>query len=122
MSVRTRDQAKVVSLAPDKARQDASRTADEAGHSIVGLLQKAADMAKEDCQRAMDLAHRLSAQMRAAEERVRALEAEATHFRERATRAEDWLAHIHHEVEQTFFHKDRTADRKGGNGATTGHP
>jgi hypothetical protein len=122
MSVRTRDQAKVVSLAPDKARQDASRTADEAGHSIVGLLQRAANMAKEDCERAMDLAHRLSAQMRAAEERVRALEAEATHFRERAIRAEDWLARIHHEVEQTFFHNPGTADRRRGNGATPGHP
>jgi hypothetical protein len=122
MSVKTRDQAKVVPFAPDKARQDATRTVDETGHSIVGLLQKAADMANEDCERAMGLAHRLSGQMRSVEERVRALEAETAHFRERATRAEDWLARIHHEVEQTFFHNDGTADRRGRNGPTTGHP
>jgi hypothetical protein len=26
------------------------------------------------------------------------------HFRNRAERAEDWLAHIHSHVEKTFFH------------------
>ena len=117
MNVRPRQQSKVVPFAPDEANQDLSRTVEEAGHGIVSMLQKAADMAKEECARAMDLAHRLSFQMRAAEERTRELEAEATHFRERATRAEDWLARIHKEVEQTFFHKDGTANRsRGGNG------
>jgi pyruvate/2-oxoglutarate dehydrogenase complex dihydrolipoamide dehydrogenase (E3) component len=61
--------------------------------------------AKHDCARAMDLAHKLTFQLRAAEERVQELEVEAAHFRERATRAEDWLQHIHREVEQTFFQK-----------------
>ena len=67
--------------------------------------QKAAEMAKEDCARAMDLAHKLSFQLRASEERGRELEAEAAHFRDRATRAEAWLLRIHNEVEQTFFSK-----------------
>jgi hypothetical protein len=77
--------------------------ADDAGHRIIALLQKAAETAKQDCQRAMDLAHKLSSQLRAAEERARELEAEAIHFRGRADRAEDWLAHIHSHVEKTFF-------------------
>jgi hypothetical protein len=51
----------------------------------------------------MDLAHKLSAQLRAAEERAAEFEAEAIHHRGRADRAEDWLAHIHSHVEKTFF-------------------
>lgn len=86
--------------------------ADESGRTIVALLQKAADMAKEDCARAMDLAHKLSFQVRAAEERLREAEAEAAHFRERATRAEAWLIRIHNEVEQTFFQKKERDTRQ----------
>jgi hypothetical protein len=82
--------------------------ADDSGRTIIAMLQKAADMAKEDCARAMDLAHKLSFQLRAAEERARDLEAEAAHFRDRAARAEAWLMRIHKEIEQTFFQrKDR---------------
>jgi hypothetical protein len=51
----------------------------------------------------MNLAHKLSSQLRAAEERSRELEAEANQFRERAATAEKWLVLIHDEVEQTFF-------------------
>jgi hypothetical protein len=53
----------------------------------------------------MDLAHKLSSQLQVAEERASALEAEAAHFRNRAVRAEEWLQHIHNEVEQAFFQK-----------------
>jgi hypothetical protein len=55
------------------------------------MLQKAADMAKEDSARAMAVAHKISLQLRAVEERARETEAEAAHFRERAQRAEAWL-------------------------------
>ena len=89
-------------------------TADESGRSIVALLQKAADMAKEDCARAMDLAHKLSFQLRASEERLREAETEAAHFRERAARAEAWLVRIHNEVEQTFFQKRERETRPTG--------
>src|SRR5215467_11424741 len=88
------------SYAPDKG----SYASDKAG-TIVPLLQRAADMAKEDCARAMDLAHKLSFQLRASEERLREAEAEAAHFRDRAARAEAWLVRIHNEVEQMFFPK-----------------
>ena len=100
----------VVPFTPDKRGQLSTTPVDESGRSIVALLGRAADVAKEDCSRAMDLAHKLAFQVRAAEERardaeerVRQLEAEAAHFRDRALRAEDWLQHIHREVEQTFF-------------------
>ena len=69
-------------------------------------------MAKDDCARAMELTHRLTFQLRAAEERVRALEDEVAHFRDRAARAEDWLRHIHRKVEQTFFQKEEDGPRQ----------
>ena len=90
----------VVAFAPKKAQPDA---ADEAGHRIIALVQEAADVAKQGCERAMDLAHKLSSQLQAAEARTRELEAEVSHFRGRAERAEDWLANIHSHVEKTFF-------------------
>ena len=86
-------------------QSDANIVADDSGRAIVALLQKAAEMAKEDCGRAFDLAHKLSSQLRAAEERASELETEAAHFRNRAVRAEEWLQHIHNEVEQSFFQK-----------------
>ena len=119
MSVQTPERpASVVAFAPKKGRPDAAMLADDAGHGIIALLQKAADMAKNDCARAMDLAHKLSFELRAAEERAREVEErareveerareveeQAIHFRDRAARAEDWLAHIHSHVEKTFFH------------------
>ena len=105
--------ATIVPFAPTpKGQSDANVVADDSGRSIVALLQRAAEMAKEDCARAMDLAHKLSFQLRAAEERVRELEADAGHFRDRAARAEAWLLRIHNEVEQTFFQKKERDPRQ----------
>ena len=112
MSVQGPERRAVVAFAPKKDRPDATVGADDAGHAILTLLQKAADMAKEDCARAMDLAHKLSFQLRGAEEKVREFGEQAAHFRDRAVRAEDWLARIHNEIEQTFFHKNERHARQ----------
>jgi hypothetical protein len=96
-----------------KGQSDANIVADDTGRAIVALLQKAAEMAKKDCARAMDLAHKVSSQLRAAEERASELEAEAAHFRNRAARAEEWLQRIHNEVEHTFFQKTDSSPRQG---------
>src|SRR5215510_2225020 len=83
----------IVPFAPTpKAQPEVA--ADESGRTIVAMLQKATDMA-----------HKLSFQLRASEERLRDAEAEAAHFRDRAARAEAWLVRIHSEVEQTFFQR-----------------
>jgi hypothetical protein len=95
--------ASVIAFAPQKGSPDATIVADDAGQHIVALVQKASDMAKTDCQRAMDVAHRVSSELRAAEERAREFEAEANYFRERAARAEEWLVRIESELKQTFF-------------------
>ena len=85
--------------------------ADDAGRDIVALVQKAADLAEADCERAMDVAHRLSSELRAAEERAREFEAEANYFRDRAAHAEEWLVRIHGEVQQTCFQKNEQQQR-----------
>ena len=85
--------------------------ADDAGRGIVALVQRAADIAKADCDRAMDLAHGLSSELRAAEERAREFEAEANYFRERAAHAEEWLIRIQSEIQQTFFQKKEYQQR-----------
>jgi hypothetical protein len=88
--------------------------ADDSGRAIVALLQKAAQMAKEDCARAMELAHKLASQLRAAEEKARELELEVAHFRDRAARAEEWLVRIHNEVKNKFFQKTLAPGRTSG--------
>ena len=71
----------VIPFAPaPKAGPEGNFVAEDSGRAIVALLQKAADMAKEDCARAMDVAHKLSFEIRAVEERAREAEVEAAHF------------------------------------------
>src|SRR6476619_8666693 len=90
--------------APNKVPQ-----VDEAGQAIVAQIRTAADLAKEDCDRAMSLAHRLSMELRAAEDRTHEMEAEAEHWRERAARAEQWLRIIQNEIEEKLLVSHRTA-------------
>ena len=106
MSTASDKPATIVPFAPSpKGHADTTIIADDSGRSIIAMLQKAAGMAKEDCARAMDLAHKLSFELRASEDRARQLETELVHFRDRASRAEEWLVRIHNEVEDKFFQK-----------------
>ena len=93
----------VIAFGPKKAPTDATIVADDAGRGIVALVQKAADLAKADCNRAMDLAHRLSSELRTVQERAREFEAQANYFRDRAAHSEEWLVRIRHEIQETFF-------------------
>ena len=49
------------------------------------------------------MANKLSGQVRAAEGRIRELEAKVRHHQDRADRAEKWLYQISVEIEQNFF-------------------
>jgi len=96
----------VVPFAPTpKSQPEANIVADDSGRTIVSLLQRAAELAKNDSTHAMELAHKLSLQLRAVEERCWQLEANVAYFRDRAARAEQWLLRVHNEVEQMFFQK-----------------
>ena len=103
MPVQTSETRAVVAFGPKKGRPDSAMMTDDAGQHVIALVQKASDMAKADCQRATDLANRANSERRAAEERARAFEEEANYFRNRAARAEQWLALIESEVQQAFF-------------------
>ena len=103
MPVQTSETRAVVAFGPKKGWPDSTVITDDAGQHVIALVQKASDMAKADCQRAMDLANRANSERRAAEERARAFEQEANYFRNRAARAEQWLALIESEVQQAFF-------------------
>jgi hypothetical protein len=84
-------------------KQQAGNPADEAGQAVIAQIRKAAELANENCDRTMALAHKLAMQLRAAEDRITQLEAEVALFRDRATRAEGWLQTIHGEIEQKLI-------------------
>jgi len=77
--------------------------ADETGQAIIAKIQKAADLSNENCDLAMKLAHKLSMQLRAAEEQINQLEGEIELFRDRAARAEGWLQTIQKEIEEKLI-------------------
>jgi hypothetical protein len=64
---------------------------DAAGQTILQLLHKAAGVAEANSQHALDMAQKLSHQLRAAEQRIAELEAEAQLYQQKSERAEQWL-------------------------------
>jgi molecular chaperone GrpE (heat shock protein) len=87
--------------------QDSGDQLDKAGQSILRLLQKAAGVAEENGRHAMEAAHKLSQQLRAAEDRISRLEAEMEEQRERAARAEQWLHKVYLEIEDRFLREKK---------------
>ena len=83
---------KVVPFAPSarelQQRQHDADPLDRSGHAIVAMLQDAVDVAQQNCERAMDIAHKLSVKLREAEDRIAQLEGDIRHYQERAARAE----------------------------------
>src|ERR1700733_5588346 len=76
---------------------------DRAGQTILQLLNKAAGVAEENSRHALDMAQKLSHQLRAAEDRVAELEAEVELYRDKADRAEQWLHKVYTEIEERFI-------------------
>ena len=93
----------VIEFAPKGGPRSYTPLVDEAGEAIIAKLQKAADLSNENCDRAMKLAHKLSMQLRAAEDRIIQLEAEVELLRDRAARAERWLQTIENEIEEKLI-------------------
>ena len=86
---------------------------DKVGHAASDLIHQAASRAEQQAQQVMAVAHKLSLQLRAAEDRLASLEAEVKHYRHRADRAEKWLHRIALEIQHTFF-----SSKKNGNSQT----
>jgi hypothetical protein len=102
----------IVPFAPGQKDDLNESDVDRSGHAIVALLQEAAQVASSNCDRAMDVAHKLSGQLRAAEDRAKQLEAELRHYQDRAFRAEKWLLRVYKEIEDKFFNQS-TAPNPG---------
>jgi hypothetical protein len=92
----------VLKFAP-KERPRPDDPMDQSGQAIVAMLQKAADLSNDNTDRAMAMAHRLSVQLRAAEDRINELQMENAQLMERASRAETWLALIRKEIEEKLI-------------------
>ena len=84
---------------------------DKAGQTILSLLHKAAGVAEENSRYALDMAQKLSHQLRAAEDRVAELEAEVELYRDKADRAEQWLHKVYTEIEERFIKRPQEKSR-----------
>ena len=97
----------IVQFAPKpNGRSEAADGIDQAAQAILGLLQRTSAAAEAENQQAVEMAHQLSAQLRAAEDRVRGLEAAVRYHQDRGDRAEKWLYRISLEIEQQFFGRE----------------
>jgi len=103
----TQGQEPVSPYAPSGKSRSTTSSADDrvdqAGQAVLDLLGRAADAADESNKHALDIAHSLSRQLRAAEDRIITLEAELKHYKDRTDYAERWLQRIASEIEQRFL-------------------
>ena len=108
-----RESESVIPLAPasKNATPDRADQLDKAGHTILRLLHKAAGVAEANSQHALQMAQKLSHQLRTADSRIAELEAEVGINQEKADRAEQWLHRVYTEIEDRFL---RQADGRQG--------
>jgi predicted nucleic acid-binding Zn-ribbon protein len=104
----------VIQFAPTAKTAAASKgdELDSAGRSILSLLHKAAGVAEANSQHALDLAQKLSQELRTAEDRIAQLETDVRYYQERTDRAEQWLHKIFTEIEERFL-RPQQQDQRG---------
>jgi hypothetical protein len=101
----------VIPFAPaakNAAQPDSADQLDKAGQTILRLLHRAAGVAEANSQHALDVAQKLSHQLRGAEDRIAELEAEVGIYRDKADRAEQWLHKVYTEIEDRFLRQDNS--------------
>ena len=103
-------QQSVIPFAPASAPANADQL-DQAGRTILQLLNKAAGVAEENSRNAIEMAQALSHKLREAEDRIAELEAQAAAYQEQAERAEQWLHRVYTEIEDRFLRQDQNARR-----------
>ncbi len=108
------DSESVIAFGPT-TKSEASKEADQldaAGQTILKLLHKAAGVAEANSKHALEMAHKLSHQLRAAENRMGELEAEVQLYREKSERAEQWLHKIFVEIEERLIRQPEEERRR----------
>jgi hypothetical protein len=76
---------------------------EQSGLAIVAMLQKAANLSDDTCERAEARADELSRDLRAAEDRINQLARKIEYFQDRADSAERWLQLIRKEIEEKLI-------------------
>jgi hypothetical protein len=79
---------------------------EQAGQSILSVLDKAAAITEANRQRATDVEQKLTYQLRTASQRIANLEVAVAAQQQRADRAEQWLHTIYTEIEERFLRKN----------------
>jgi hypothetical protein len=102
------DSESVIPFAPaaKNAAPGGADQLDKAGQTILGLLHKAAGVAEANSHHALEMAQKLSHQLRAAENRIAELEAEVGIYQDKADRAEWWLHKVYTEIEVRFLQQN----------------
>ncbi len=70
--------------------KNAAEVVERAGQAVLDLIHRAADTTEANLQQARDVAEKLADQLRAAQNRIKELEANARYYQDRADRAEKW--------------------------------
>ncbi len=86
--------------------KNAAEVVERAGQAVLDLIHRAADTTEANLQQARDVAEKLADQLRAAQNRIKELEANARYYQDRADRAEKWLNQIASEIERRFAGTD----------------
>jgi TolA-binding protein len=95
--------SEVLVFAPKQTAPDRADPLDQVGRTLMTMVQQAANSSKENVERAVSMAHKLSIQLRAAEDRISQLEGEVERLQTRASRAEQWLGAIKNEIEEKLI-------------------
>ena len=96
-----------IPLAPKlNSRTDAGDPLDRAAQTILGTINRAATTVQASYRQGLEINSKLTAQLRAAEQRMSELEVKARYHEDRADRAEKWLYQISVEIEQRFFGRE----------------
>ena len=90
-------------FAPKRKIQIDGHPTDQAGEALIVMLHQAALLSTGSCDRLMDLAHDLSRQIEATQDRINRLQNDVEHFRGRAAGAEKWLDLIQKEIEERLM-------------------
>jgi DNA transposition AAA+ family ATPase len=105
----------VLRFAPKQKPRDEIGQLDETGQALVAMLREAASISKGDVERAMSMAHKLSIQLRDAEERIVLLQDELKNLQTRAATAEHWLETIKNEIQNKLINPLEANNRPGPN-------
>jgi hypothetical protein len=95
--------SEVLASAPKQMQAEGNGPIEQMGHAVVAMLREAASISHENVDRAMNMAHKLAIQLRAAEERIAHLQREVERLETRAACAERWLETIKREIEDKLI-------------------